>query len=34
MSLSYTHIILYRVGSIKKEKLAQVIETLIGIIRN
>jgi mRNA interferase MazF len=29
-----THIILYRVGSIKKEKLAQVIETLVGIIRN
>ena len=29
-----THIILYRVGCLKKEKLAQVIEKLIGIIRN
>ncbi len=29
-----THIILYRVGTIKQEKLAQVIEKLIGIIKN
>jgi mRNA interferase MazF len=29
-----THIILYRVGSVTKEKLAQVIERLIGIIRS
>jgi mRNA interferase MazF len=29
-----THIILYRVGSVKREKPAQVIETLIRIIKN
>lgn len=29
-----THIILYKVGSIKKEKLAQVIDKLVGIIKN
>ncbi len=29
-----THIVLYRVGCLKKEKLAQVIEKLIGIIKS
>ncbi|HSB04002.1 MAG TPA: type II toxin-antitoxin system PemK/MazF family toxin [Thermodesulfobacteriota bacterium] len=28
-----SHIILYRLGSIKKEKLLQVVEKLIGIIK-
>lgn len=29
-----THIVLYRVGSLKKEKLNQVIDKLLDIIRN
>ena len=29
-----THIILYRVGSLKKEKLAEVIKRLVGIIED
>jgi mRNA interferase MazF len=29
-----THIILYRVGTVTREKLAEVVETLVGTIKN